>query len=226
MKRLLLISSLILLAAFQARAQGPSVPLRKDGKPMEILHYVVVDGDTVFVDTIQPAWVFPRGSRYNSSEWRKYARLVYNFNKVYPYALMAGKILDKVDADIEDQHLKRGKKDRYINSVQHDLLKEFEPVIRKMTISQGQLMVRLLDRELGMTGYTLIRDYKSRFAAGFWQGLAKLFKQDLKSRYDPDGIDKQTEELVQIWQRGDWDNFYFSIFFEPPKKTVIPGQWQ
>lgn len=191
----------------------------------KILHYIVEGGDTIFVDNIPPAWVFPRGSRVDRAKWRKYVRLVYNFNKVYPYALLGAQIVEEVDFNIEDQHMKRGEKKRYIGSVQNDLLKNFEGAIRKMTISQGQLLMRLIDRETGKTGYEIVKDYRSRFAAGFWQGVAKLFKQNLKSPYDPEGIDKPTEELVKIWESGKWDEFYFSIFFEAPPKAPIPEQY-
>ena len=228
MRKRLLISVLCLLFASAFCVTAQDKLRERDVRPEDkyILHYVVVDGDTVFVDNISPAWVFPAGSKVNRAEWRRYARLVYNFNKVYPYAKMAGRILSTVDTEIEEQNMKRGAKERYLSGMQRELLHQFEPVIRHMTISQGQLLTRLLDREMGMTGYQLVRDYRSRLAAGFWQGVAKLFKQDLKSHYDPEGVDKQTEELVKIWEQGDWDAFYFSIFFEYPKKTEIPSQYQ
>ena len=103
---------------------------------------------------------------------------------------------------------------------------DFEDAIRHMTISQGQLLVRLVDRELGKTAYAVVKDYKSTAAAGFWQGVAKLFGQDLKNRYDPEGADKQTERLVELWEKGEFDLFYYSIFFEWPKKTEIPSEYQ
>ena len=56
--------------------------------------------------------------------------------------------------------------------------------------------------------------------------VAKLFDQDLKNRYDPEGKDKQTERLVQLWEKGEFDLFYYSIFFEWPKKTEIPSEYQ
>ena len=190
------------------------------------MYYMVQDGDTVFLDTIQPAWVFPKASRVNKADWRKYCRLVYNFNKVYPYALLGKKLSEEVDLNIELQNLRRRKREKYINDVQWKLLHDFEDAIRHMTISQGQLLVRLVDRELGKTAYAVVKDYKSTAAAGFWQGVAKLFGQDLKNRYDPEGADKQTERLVELWEKGEFDLFYFSIFFEWPKKTEIPSEYQ
>lgn len=188
------------------------------------MHYTVDEkGDTVYIAELRPVWVFPKGAR-KGTEWRKYYRLVYNFNKVYPYALMAKKLVSNVDMNIEDMN--RVGKEKYINIKQRELLKEFEPVVRKMTISQGQLLCRLLDREIGMSSYEIIKDYKNGMAAGFWQGVGKIFDQDLKSRYDPQGIDRQTEELVMMWENGEFDRLYFSIFWEDPKKPAIPAKYR
>lgn len=188
------------------------------------MHYIVDEkGDTVYVAELSPVWVYPRGTK-RSPDWRKYYKLVYNFNKVYPYALMAKKLLATVDINTEEMN-KFGR-EKYINMKQKELLKEFEPVVRKMTISQGQLLCRLLDREIGMTSYEIIKDYKNGLAAGFWQGVGKLFDQNLKSHYDPQGVDKATEELVKKWEDGEFDKLYYSIFWEEPKHVVIPAKYR
>ena len=215
------LAALLFFLAFPGQAQNS-----KRKMPPTYMYYTVQDGDTVYLDTITPAWIFPRGSRVNRTDWRKYCRLVYNFNKVYPYALLGKKLSEEVDLNIATQQMRRRQRDKYINDVQWQLLHDFEDAIRHMTISQGQLLVKLVDREMGKTPYAVVKDYKSRVAAGFWQGVAKLFDQDLKTRYDPEGADKQTEQLVQMWEKGEFDLFYYSIFFEWPKKTDIPSQYQ
>jgi hypothetical protein len=90
-----------------------------------------------------------------------------------------------------------------------------------MTTSQGVLLMRLVDRECGMSAFDIIKEYESGFAANFWQVIAKVFSQDLKLRYDPKDKDAKIEELVKIWDSGQWDQFYYSVFWESPKKTVI-----
>lgn len=221
-KRIWLPLAAVLLLFLALPAQGQ----KRRHMPPSYMYYTVQDGDTVYLDTITPCWIFPKTSRVNRTDWRKYCRLVYNFNKVYPYALLAKKLSEEVDLTIDEQQLKRLRKEKYINDIQWQLLHDFEDEVRHMTISQGQLLVRLVDRELGKTPYAVVKDYKNRAAAGFWQGIAKLFKQDLKKRYDPEGEDKQTEELVRLWENGEFDAFYFSIFFDLPKKTEIPPQYQ
>ena len=139
---------------------------------------------------------------------------------------MAKRLVAEVDKTIAEEHLKGSKEDAYINQWQKELLKEFEPVIRKMTVSQGQLLCRLVDRELGRTSYKIVKDYKNGVAAAFWQGIARIFGQNLKTPYDPKGKDKETEELVQAWERGEFDQLYYSVFMEWPVKTEIPSKYR
>lgn len=208
----------------QQGVQQQTTPTKPAKNLSGYMQYIVDDqGDTVYVAELRPIWVYPKGTK-KSPDWRKYYRLVYNFNKVYPYALMAKKLLSTVDINTEDMN--RIGKEKYINMKQKELLQEFEPIVRKMTISQGQLLCRLLDREIGMTSYEIIKDYKNGLAAGFWQGIGKLFDQNLKSHYDPQGVDKATEELVKKWENGEFDQLYYSIFWEEPKKVVIPAKYR
>ncbi len=156
-------------------------------------------------------------------EWREKYRLVYNFNKVYPYALVGRKMMAQVDSTIEADGLDKRNRDRYIKNVERELFSLFEQDIRHTTISQGFLLTRLVDRECGMTVYDIIYNYEGGFSAGFWSLVGKVFDQDLKAHYDPEGDDAKTEELVKIWEKGEdeWANFYYQIFWEDPPKTII-----
>jgi hypothetical protein len=215
--RVLLISALLLLATGTlCRSQAVR---RITGTPM---YYTVEEnGDTVFHDTLDPVWIFPRGKRMNSADWRRYYRLVQNFNKVYPYALVGRKMMAQVDSTLAADASRRSERNRYISDVERELFDIFEKDLRSMTINQGLLMMKLVDRECGMSAYSIIRTYENSFAANFWQLVAKIFSQDLKSRYDPTGADKRTEELCKIWDSGQWDSFYYSIFMEyPPRSTI------
>ena len=189
------------------------------------MYYEVHDGDTTFFDTLDPIWVFPRGRGFKKSgDWRMEYRLVYNFNKVYPYALVGRKMMAQVDSTIAADATKRSQRNQYINQVEKELLSLFTQDIKTMTTSQGLLLMRLVDRECGMSAFEIIKEYESGFAANFWQIVAKLFSQDLKLRYDPKGKDAKIEELVKIWDAGNWDSFYYSVFWESPKKTVIKSE--
>ena len=191
-----------------------------------LMHYMIEDGDTVYIDQIPPVWVFPKGVRVKGTDWRKYYKLVYNFNKVYPYALLGRKLVSQVDAELGSGELNRIQKEKLINNMQNQLLTDFEDAVRHMTVSQGKLLVRLVDREIGKSPYNIVKDYKNGIAAKFWQGVARLFGQDLKKQYDPQGEDRMTEYLVQKWESGEFDALYFSIFMEMPKRTVIPSKYE
>lgn len=215
----------VILAA-SALSFCPEAPAQNKGQKGVFMEYYVENGDTVYVDYVPPVWIFPKGTRRQERDWRKYYRLVYNFNKVYPYALMGKRLVEQVDSYVEKEKLSGAKEDQYINQWQRQLLKEFEPVIRKMTVSQGQLLCRLIDREIGKTSFKIVKDYKSGFSAAFWQGIARLFGQNLKTPYDPEGKDVQTEELVQKWEAGEFDRLYYSIFMEWPTPTEIPSKYR
>lgn len=156
-------------------------------------------------------------------EWREKYRLIYNFNRVYPYALVGRKMMAQVDSTIEAEGLDRRDRDKYVKNVEKELFALFEQDIRHTTISQGFLLTRLIDRECGMSVYDIIYNYEGGFSAGFWNLVGKVFDQDLKARYDPEGEDAKTEELVRIWDSGEdeWDEFYYQVFWEYPTKTVI-----
>lgn len=205
------------IATFAERAVNALTP-----EKMFLLGYTIDEnGDTSFVDNLKPARVFARVPKQKGKEWRKYYKLIYNFNKVYPFALVGRKMMAQVDSTLAAEPLKRSERNNYIKSVERELFRLFEKDIRKMTISQGMVLMRLVDRECGMTPYEIIQTYEGDFAAGFWQFIASFFDADLKKGYDPNGKDKDIEELVEIWDSGDWDAFYWSIFWEDPPRTVI-----
>ena len=184
----------------------------------------VENGDTVFVDVLPPARVWERLPRQKGRDWRKYYRMVYNFSKVYPFALEARDILRETDSTFSTGKLSRAKKDRYINTIQNDLAKRYEPVLRKMTISQGKVLIKMIARETGLSPYEIIHDYKNSVAAGFWQGVAKLFDGDLRTHYDPlyNDEDAQMEDLVMKWESGDFPAFYWSLFGKDPDIPKLP----
>ena len=189
----------------------------------ETMHYVVDEkGDTVLVDDIVPSRVFAYRIRKGQTGWRQYYRLVYNFNKVYPYTRSARSVVNGVDSTLAANNFTSAEKNAYMDGLQMDLLKIFEPIIRKMTISQGQLLCRLVDREIGKSSYELVKYYRGGLSAWFWNGVGKLFNQDLKAHYDPTGIDAPTEELVMAWEDGSFDELYMQVFGEYPDRTISP----
>lgn len=192
----------------------------------EMMEYIIEGKDTIYIDNIRASKVYSRVPRMKGREWRKYYRLVHNFSETYPYAIVARKLVAEADSTIAADKLKRVKRDRYINQVQKELFSVFESQMRSLTVSQGALLMKLIDREVGKSSYSIIKDYKNGMAAGFWQGIAKIFGSDLKKPYDPEGEDKATEELVELWESGDFPAFYWSLFWKDPPEMPIPEKYR
>lgn len=200
----------------------PKISPKQEG----VMEFIVEGNDTIYIDQIRASKVYSRLPKMKGREWRQYYRLVHNFSKAYPYALVAKKLVVEADSVIAADNLKGVKREKYINKVQKELFSVFESQMRSLTVSQGALIMKLVDREVGKSSYNIIKGYKSGVTAGFWQGIAKMFGTDLKKPYDPEGEDAATEELVQIWEAGDFPAFYWSIFWKDPPEMPIPEKYR
>lgn len=173
-----------------------------------------IDGrDTVYYINMPEAYLFSWDkSRKKGREWREFYRLVYNFKKTYPYALIARDKVKEADSILLSSKFNSRERERFIKQFEANLFNEFEKPLRKMTFSQGRLLLKLVDREIGQSSFYIIKNYRGGAAAGFWQGIAKIFGSDLKKPYDRFGEDRLTEELVVMYKRGTFDYLYYSIF--------------
>ncbi|MDR0668068.1 MAG: DUF4294 domain-containing protein [Prevotellaceae bacterium] len=170
----------------------------------------VENGDTLYQLVLPPVFVFAV-SKSNAKDWREYRRLVYNFRKVYPYALLAKQKTEMMEAELAQLSSKKDR-DALIARYEKELFAEFEKPLRKLTFSQGKLLLKLIDREVGQTSYYLIKDLKGGLTAFFWQGIAKFFGANLKKPYDKYGEDRDIEKLVKLYQEGSFDWLYFQLF--------------
>ena len=209
-------------AAVTVEQVRPQISPKQEG----VMEFIVEGNDTIYIDQIRASKVYSRLPKMKGREWRQYYRLVHNFSKAYPYALVAKKLVVEADSVIAADNLKGVKREKYINKVQKELFSVFESQMRSLTVSQGALIMKLVDREVGKSSYNIIKGYKSGVTAGFWQGIAKMFGTDLKKPYDPEGEDAATEELVQIWEAGDFPAFYWSIFWKDPPEMPIPEKYR
>lgn len=211
----------------QREAMAQRVVLSEEGTGKSgYLPFKVENGDTTYFDALDPIWIWGRGKgKMSEKDWKKYYKLVWRFARVYPYALAAGRLQEIVDSTIAAGNYGRMKKDRYMAEVQKELFQDFEGGLRKMTISQGAILLKLIDRETGQSSYSIIKEYKNGVAAGFWNGIAHVFDNDLRSTFDPEGEDKDLEELCQRWADGTFRDLYWSIFWEDPPEVKIPAKY-
>lgn len=143
---------------------------------------------------IKPITVFPRKS-YNRYFGNRYWRLVKKVKKVYPYAKLASKLLESYDSLYTSTQNKNLRK-KYIRQIEKQLFKKYGPELKKLSITEGRILIKLIDRETGKTSYKLIKDFKGGFSAFMWQGVARLFGDNLKSKYDPKEEDKLIERII------------------------------
>jgi hypothetical protein len=129
-------------------------------------------------------------------EYRQYERMIANIKKVYPYALIVRAKLVEVNGELQNYPDDRERK-RYLREVEKEVFAKYQKDIEDMTISQGRLLIKLIDRETQNTSYVLIRDYRGKFSASFWQGIARLFGTNLKEEYDPYGEDALIEAIIR-----------------------------
>ncbi|MDR0725278.1 MAG: DUF4294 domain-containing protein [Prevotellaceae bacterium] len=164
--------------------------------------------DTLFTETLPPAYIV---HWKNKKDYRKFRRMVYNLKKVYPYSQIAkNKMLD-LDAKYKLAGSNKEKK-RIVKQLEKELFSEFEAPLRKLTISQGRMLIKLIDRETGQTSYSVLKEFKGGVKAFFWQGVARLFGNNLKTQYDKYGEDKILEELVLMCENGTFDKVYYAMF--------------
>lgn len=162
---------------------------------------VILDGDTI--PHIQLKDVVKKGRRKFKSkrEMYKYYKLIRNLKITYPYAQIAKNKLFEMDAHIRTLHNQR-EIDAYIKKKEKEMRAEFEKKLVKLTISQGRMLIKLIDRETGRSSYVLVKELKGGFSAGFWQGIARIFGSNLKTKFDPYGEDKVLNELIYMYEQG------------------------
>ena len=166
------------------------------------LPYIVEGRDTIPVVNLQVVSISDSSNPEYLKNLKEYYRLRFNVIKVYPYARLAAVKLNEMNRDMEKKKSNRDKK-RYRKLVEEQVRKDFEDQIKKLSINQGNIFIKLLDRETGHTSYELIKELKGSLNAFFAQGVAKLFGHNLKDEYDSLGVDKGIENVVGQIERGE-----------------------
>jgi hypothetical protein len=164
----------------------------------------IIDGkDTLFSSTseLTPAIIEPKKRKAETRDLRQYRRLIYNVKKVYPYAKLAGSKYSQVIAHIDS--LERGKDQReYIRLVENELLRDYEEELKELTITQGRILIKLIDRETSFTSYEVVKELRGGVQAAFWQAVARIFGSNLKAEFDPEGEDKMLNEIMIMIEKG------------------------
>lgn len=161
----------------------------------------ILTGDSIPHMELDEVAIFAPPVFKNRRDARRYWRLVYNLKKVLPYSKIVAGVVMQVDSKLSQLETDKQRR-QYIKSMEDSLWGQYEADLRKMTVSQGRLLFKLVDRETTSTTYYWIEYYRGKVSAFFWQGVARLFSSNLKSEYDPEGDDKLIEELIGLIEKG------------------------
>ena len=189
--------ALLLLISIEGKTQTIKTNILPEGYQKAQIQ----NGDTIAVVNLREVFVYPPVKFKNKRERNRYNKLVRDVKRTLPYAKIVYETLIETyeymetlpDDKARQAHLKRMEK---------ELFAEYKPQLKKLSFSQGKLLIKLIDRECNQSSYNLLKAYLGTFRAGFWNVFAGMFGASLKTEYDPDGKDALTERIVVLVENG------------------------
>jgi hypothetical protein len=196
MKKRSLYIILICLAGFtslKSKAQNNSNDTIRDNIRVEA--FITPEGDTIPQSWLPTVEVKALQTALWKNYWRNWTRLRNAVYVTYPYAKTAGKLINDVNnqlAGVRDEAARK----RIIKSREKEMKRDFGDKVTSLSVYQGKVLMKLINRETGNNCYEIIKEYKGGFNAGFWQTVAYVFGSSLKQQYEPQGEDKEIEKIV------------------------------
>lgn len=198
---LLAVPALLMAQPFRDTAsfiKDPIVMVLIQGK---LYDAIIVGQDTLPIINLPAVEAVALKSAKQRRAEAKYLKLVAKVKKVLPLAKLAGQRMKMYEAQMAGKSKEDRK--RMMKQVEKEIRREFEADVKRMSWSEGQILLKLIDRETGMVSYDLVKHFRGGFTAFMFQGIAKIFSQDLKDEYDPIKDDKIIEGIVQKIERGE-----------------------
>ena len=161
----------------------------------------VQNGDTILSITLRTVYVYPKFVFKSKKQEKYYWKLVRNVKKTLPIAKEIRRAVIETYEYLETLPDDKSR-DKHIKAVEKGLKKQYTPLMKKLTFSQGKLLIKLVDRECHQSSYQLVRAFMGPFKAGFYQTFAALFGASLKKEYDPDDEDKMIERIIILVENG------------------------
>ena len=161
-----------------------------------------VNGELIPYTYLQEVNVFSDFKFKNKKQEEFYWRTVRDVKKTLPYAKIAGRVMYETDQQLKTIPTDKERK-AFLKTKEKELFAEFEGDLKRMTVSQGRMLLLLIDRECNKTSFEIIKMYRGGFSAVFWQGIAKLFGSNLKSEYDGSDKDRIIERVIALVESGE-----------------------
>ena len=174
---------------------------QKDEFRVEIPEFEIIDGDTVKVMVVRDVYIYPEQPVYTKNQEEQYRKLIRDVKKTLPYAkLIYATLIETYEyiMTIPDEK----ERERHIKRMEKELFEEYKPILKKLTLSQGKLLIKLVDRECNQTSFNILKAFLGPFRAGFWNIFAGIIGVSLKSEWDADGKDAAAERIVQMVEIG------------------------
>ncbi len=197
---------------------APDAKAQPRGNDTLLVGAIVVEADTfpmIFLPDFEKTGKLPRRLARKRAA---YDKMRYNIYKVYPYAVAAATILKDIDSNLIALDEDKAERKAYLKTLEKQLNKQFKGELENLTITQGQILVKLINRQTGKNCYSLIRELKGGFSAVIWQSVALLFSNNLKREYDPGGRDKEIEEIVADLEA----NYYYDYQLRRQQSMLMP----
>ncbi|MBQ9637701.1 MAG: DUF4294 domain-containing protein [Prevotella sp.] len=197
--------ALMTMLATQARAQNPEDrrvdPDTPTYQPTVRVGKALVDGDSIQYVELNNVYVYDQPTFKNAKQRQQYNRLVANVKKVLPIAKEANAIILETYEYLQTLPNKKAR-DEHMKLVEKDIRQAYTPRMKKLTYSQGKLLIKLVYRECNSSSYQLIQAFLGPIRAGFWQAFAWAYGASLTKTYDPEGVDRLTERVVRMVESG------------------------
>jgi len=187
-----------LVCSWNSQAQQSNISIAPEGMQRA---YIDQKGDTIPMVRLKDVVVFPPYKFKNKKEEQQYTKLVRDVKRTLPYAKMVYETLIETYEYIETLP-DDGSREAHLKRMEKELFKEYKPELKKLTLSQGKLLIKLIDRECNQSSYHLVKAYLGSFRATFWNAFAGIFGASLKTTYDPKGKDAMTERVVIMVENG------------------------
>lgn len=195
-----ILSTLILMfLSINSFAQIRYKPTKVEGG--YLMQMTIYNGDTIPYMRLPNLYVFPSRTFKNKKQEVEYLRLVRDVKKVLPIANEIHAAIIESYEYIQTLPTKK-EKEKHIKALEKGLKKQYTPQMKKLTLKQGKLLIKLIDRQNNQTSYQLVKAFLGSFKAGFYQAFAWTFGASLKKEYDPEGEDQLTEQIILQVQSG------------------------
>lgn len=161
----------------------------------------VYEGDTIPYITLRNVYVYPKMRFKNKKQERYYYKLVRDVKKTLPIAKEIRGIVIETYEYLETLPNEEAK-EKHIKAVEKGLKEQYTPRMKKLTFSQGKLLIKLVNRECNQSSYQLVKAFMGPFKAGFYQTFAALFGASLKKEYRPEDEDEMVERVITLVENG------------------------